>query len=406
MGIFNRKSLNGAAKVMLGDGFAVAPLSIGLACRDTKPVEKYTDYWTIYQKISIVQQCINYVAGFAIRKGYIIVSDSESARDEILQFNSDVNIDEFIHTNIIKRDVYGRAAWQIKKSRTSPWELIELQHRLIKPFVNQVTFVTEYYTYQYAKGGKIPTDQVFYWPRYPRPQYKVGMSAIEPVIGAVNTKRNLERDILEASKRMWAPMAIFQVDTSAYLTEEDKKSALTNFQSQLQPGRSIVVNQSIEGKPIDLHVDMNGLIRALEKSDEEISGNWGMPKALLSREKTLNRATLDTSLKALYEGPVATVQKQIKREIEKQLYIPYLKQRGYKDVKVELVWNPAATDEPEFVKAILKGIADGVLTKEEGFNLLGWIYTPQEESDPEENDPEENEPEENEPPKNEPPKSE
>ena len=103
-------------------------------------------------------------------------------------------------------------------------------------------------------------------------------------------------------------------------------------------------------------------------------GTWGIPKALLSREKTLTKATLQYSLKALYEGPVASVQRVFRDALENQWYPEVLRSLGYdpKETWIKHVWNPVGEVDSELLKALVKGVKDEVIPKQKLFEVMGW----------------------------------
>jgi len=137
---------------------------------------------------------------------------------------------------------------------------------------------------------------------------------------------------------------------------------------------AIVTNLNVDGKVYDMKPDLNGLVRAEEKVDEEIMGNWQMPKALLSREKTMTKATLEFSLHALYAGPVAGVQRFYKRELERQWYDVIVTKMGHDPnvYKVKHEWNPMVLADASLIRALSDAVKNEVMTKEEMYSILGW----------------------------------
>ena len=81
----------------------------------------------------------------------------------------------------------------------------------------------------------------------------------------------------------------------------EKITKLDNLKTDLRPGAVVVTNRAVIPHVVQYNPDLNSLIRAMERQDEEIIGNYGIPKALLSRERTMARATLEFSLRAFYD---------------------------------------------------------------------------------------------------------
>jgi len=324
----------------------------------------------IFRNTSLVQQSINIVASFTTQKGFHTVCTNAQALETIQKFNLNVNLDGVIYSSIVDMNVDGRSAYEILYVGRKPSGLKHLVASSIRPKWDSVS--NEITGYEY-KGKTFKPEQVLYFTRFGEQTNYLGQSAIPPIKDAVNTKNNLMFDLKQCSKRLWAPIGLYQVDTSGVKSVEDKQAIIDDFKAQLKPGRSVVYNSAVVAKQIDLKPDINGIIRAIDKCEEEIMGNWGVPKALLSREKTVTKATLEQSVKALYEGPVSGVQRYLKREIEDQLYSVILKGYGYKNETAFLVWNPiVSTQDPVLIEKLFALVDAGHMKLKEVKQMLGW----------------------------------
>ena len=324
-----------------------------------------------YKRVGLVRRCINTTAYFATRRGFVVaVPSNHTAKKEIDEVNKRVEMNQALYISIIKREVFGRAAWQILRADGKITRLVPLKSQGIRPVIDQTTLKLMGYTYN---GKTLAVNQVLYFPNDPLETDLMGMSSVAPIMSTINLKMNLERDLLEAAKRTWGPIGVFQMDTGDILDPVKKQERMTEFANSIKPGESIVMNRKIDGKIYDLKPDINALVRALEKADEEIMGNWGMPKAILSREKTVTKATLEFSLKALYEGSIEGQQAYFKQALERQWYPRVLESLHYDPTTpVHHVWAPVAIQDPELISAIIKMIDAKLLTIEQAYVILGW----------------------------------
>jgi len=290
--------------------------------------------------------------------------------------NKRVNLDFRIYQAIILRELYGRAAFEIVYDNLgNVTSLLPLNSMSIRPVIDKRTFEIAYFEYIPAKNGRLRPEQVLYFALDPLTTNMIGRSSIDPIRNTIKTKINLERDLQESAKRLWAPIGLFEMDTRAIPDPKEKKRKMQEFAQELKPGRSVVHNTSVKSKILDLKPDMIGLVKAIEKMDEEIMGNFAIPKALLSREKTLSKATLEFSIKCLYDGPVASIQRYFKREIERQFYDRILQRRGWaKDFTVKHIWRPITIYSPELINALVKAVSVGAMTKKEMFHIMGWAW--------------------------------
>jgi hypothetical protein len=339
------------------------------------------DAFAAYQKVSLVTQCINAYSHFTTRHGFttrIKQNDTtaQKCRDTVNTLNKRVNLDGMIAIAIIKREIWGRAAFEIvKDTNGNIVALLPLSSNAIVPNINETTQMIESFQYTGAKNGTLAVEDVLYFPRLPLDRTWVGQSAVTPILNVVRLKLNLYKDLLESAKRLWAGMGLFQMDTSDLKDPAKKEARMREFANQLKPGRSIVYNKAVEAKVIDIRPDIGGLVRAIEKVDEEIMGNWQMPKAILSREKTVTKATLSAALNALYEGPIESLQRVFKREIERQWYDRIVKNVLKLDPEVysvKHVWNVVVSQDPTLIRSLAYAVNVGAMSKEEFFEIMGW----------------------------------
>lgn len=337
------------------------------------------DEMDAYKKVGLVRTCINVRSHYVLRNGYTLKVNppNEKLEEWILEKNQYVDLNKVINVTLIKRQVWGRCGWEIVWTTDSDIDmLLALRSKAIRPEIDKDTQKVTGYNYPDAKGGKLGVNQVLYFTLDDLERDRMGLSGIISIKDSVNARVNLGRDLLESSKRLWAPMGIFKMNTERWQKPEDKQRQMEAFAASLKPGKSIVTNTGIEdAKIIDLKPDIQSLIRALENVDQDIMGFWMVPKAVLAREKTVTKATLSDAMKALYEGPVYSDQQYMKDELERQWYpklVAIWKNRtnDLKDYKIEHIWKSQPFIDPLLLKAFAYAVKNKAIKREEMFIAL------------------------------------
>jgi len=345
-------------------------------------------YWEYYKAVSVLRKCINLIAGFTARAGFettikCINADDDPNKPEYLEVkrkidevNRQVNLDNVIFITQVKRYLYGMCAWEIVQgARTKAiMELQPLRNCYVYPKLNadgQFTGVE----YSPAKTGFFPKEKILFFNLDALENGETdlqGVSSIKSIEREIKIKKNLQRDLLYAARSLWAPIVIYQADTRG-LTPTERDALFNNLKTDLKPGGVVITNRSVQSTVVQYNPDLNNLIRAVQMQDEEIIGNYGIPKALLSREKTIARATLEFSIKAFYESTISQEQIYLKRQLEKQWYDPLVKSLGYGDkIRIRHEWKPIMDPASDLIVALTRAYDSGVLSGEEFFRRLGW----------------------------------
>jgi len=344
-------------------------------------------YWEYYKSTGVLRKCINMVANFTTRAGFETTvrclnekddpekEEYQNVKRQIDELNRVVNMDEVLKITQLKRQIYGNAGWQIDGTKLlKTRRLIPLHSAYIYPQLDTKGDFT-HIKYAYVKGNVIKTDRLLYFVN-DQIENSVsalnGVSAIRSIERNIKIKKNLERDLLYAARSLWAPIVIYSADMRG-LTPSEQSTLKTDLKEDLRPGAIVVTNRQVESNVVQYNPDLNNLIRAMEKQDEEIIGNFGIPKALLSREKTMARATLEFSIRAFYESTIAAEQMYLKRQLERQWYDPIVEELGYADkIRIRHEWKPILDPQSDLIIALVRAYDAGVIGGDEFFRRLGW----------------------------------
>lgn len=259
------------------------------------------DYLKYYKTISLIRQCINLRAAFATSKGFF--TEIESLGDEepeefievkakVDEMNRKVNLDEIVYIAGIKREIFGYAGFEIVKAKKEPVKLNPLQSALLEPHLDE-NWNLDYYIYDNNEDNQMKPEDIFFVGNDRLEGDPRGLSMVQPVVSAIKQKMELDEDILAAAMRMWAPFVVAQVDTSM-MTEAEEEAKLNEVKNAIEPGVSLVTNKSIEFNVVNMTPDLQSLMLIRQSVDEEILGNFGIPKPLVGREKCALGSTVIT----------------------------------------------------------------------------------------------------------------
>jgi hypothetical protein len=346
-------------------------------------------YFEWYKATAELRKPVNLIAAFATRCGFettisCVDKNDDPENEEYLrvktiidELNRRVNMDNVLYVSIIKKLIYGRAGWQITTgSNTNKIMSIDpLYSPYVYPRVDGKTGVFLGVDYAVSGSKFIPNSRLLYFTNdtfeADESSWK-GISAFRSVEREVKIKKNLQRDLLYAARSLWAPIVIYSVDTRG-LTPEEKANLFADLKQDLKPGAIVVTNKPVEPKVVQYQPDLNNLIRAIENQEQAIIGNFGIPKALLSREKTETRATLEFSIQAFYESTISQEQTYIKRQLERQWYDPLVKLMGYGDkIHIRHEWKPILSPDSLLITALTVAVEKGVISIDEFYRRLGW----------------------------------
>ncbi len=358
-----------------------------------------------FRQDELVRKCIATNAYFAtLTEGFETTLEPTSEdvdtenytyiKDAIDEINRRVNLDQILFVAQLKRSIYGRTGFEIVLNEDeSPAWLLSLQSTRLKPKINQ-NWELEAYQYE-GRTDFYQPDEVLYFTNLELEADHEGLSDIEPIRSVCRARHELLReDFPEIARTLWAPYVVLQADTSG-LSQEEADKVIEDLAEVARAGKSIAVNESVKATVVDMSPDVEGLSRLLDCLEQAIVGNFGTPRFLLGRPIE-NRATAYAELEAYVQGPIASTQRYLKREMEYQWYdrwtLKVLEDEGEKvpegedpPVRVKHRWNPVrASDVYEMAKAVaaLWGGGNGPISENPAkvWDLMGWDPAELEES--------------------------
>ncbi len=356
-----------------------------------------------YRSDSLVRGCINSLALWATKEGFDTVIEPvqqgltpEQEQQVINQYlglkahvdriNQRVNLDHVLRAAIIKAKIWGKAGFEIEYDPKSkePSRLISLpllsQYDL-RPHVDEDWNLQGFWWRGQVDFYK-PGDILYFVNSAIESDYE-GLSDIEPILDDLETRGKIrQEDLKEAATTLWAGVAIHSLDVDrlpAGLTQADVQAIIDEHVAALRPGKHIATDNRWSITVVDLKPDLQKLIEVKKELDQEIIGNFQVPKFILNRSEQVNRATSYSQLEAFVDGPISDIQRWIKRTIESQWYDQlaraFLKIPEGQElpIRVRHRWREIrTTDFFQLLNAVANAYNGGlgILDKQKGYELL------------------------------------
>lgn len=371
---------------------------------DSSFYEGMDKHYRWFRQDELVRKCVvtnaifaTMVAGFETELELTgVVEDSEEIlkkyaylKEEIDAINKTVNLDQILFVSQVKRSIYGHAGWEIiftDDSKKKPKWLLSLQSPKLKPKLDDNWTLTGY-TYE-GKEGFYKIEEMLYLVNLSLESDRKGLSDIECIVDVCKARHDLLRENFpEIMRTIWAPYVIVSADTSGMSPEAEDK-LLDELMAAAKSGKSIVVNKSVEVHAVKIEVNLAGLVQVLNKLEEAIQRPFGTPRFLLGKPIE-NRATAYAELEAYVGGPVAHIQRYLKRALESDLWYDKWARHILKDhgvavpegeplpVTVKHKWKPIrVTDVYEMAKAVAALYAGGLGIlgpfEDLAFDMMAW----------------------------------
>jgi len=287
----------------------------------------------------------------------------------------------------VKRSIYGKAGWEVifESENGPPLWLLSLQSPKLKPDLDE-DWTLKGFTYE-GKPEMYEPEEILYFTNLQLENDREGLSDVEPIVDICKARHNLLReDFPEISRTLWAPYVMLQADTSGMSgTQED--AFLDSLIEAARAGKSLAFNRSVEATVVKVEINMTGLVAMLDKFEEAIQREFGVPRFLLGKPIE-NRATAYAELEAYSQGPIAFIQRFFKRQIEAQWYDPWalhvlekkgerVEEGGLPPILVKHRWNKIrVTDVYEMATAVANLYATGLGILADypdlAFEMMGW----------------------------------
>ena len=375
-------------------------------------------YYREFRRDSLVRSAIIALAFYSTNKGFDTVlepvaemTNEEAAafvdtpqyknlKTEIDQANLKVKADNAWNIAVINKKIYGCAAFEkVRESRLSAGYIrhalfkgqitrrvisfLPLESRYIRPHLDNDWNLVGYD--YYGKENYYGPDEVLYFPNLALSGDMVGISSIEPILGALESRRViLDEALPEAATALWAGTAYVQVDTTGK-NDADAEAEIEAVAAAWTPGRVNFGNHRVSATIVDLNPDLMKLVGVVTYLDNEIIGNFQVPRFLIARESgasNYSRATAYAEVETFVNGPVAQEQRDLRRVIEAEWYdqlvreILHTPQGQDPLIRVKHKWKPISTaDFATLLTALSQAAGPGWMPPQKAYELAGFDPT-------------------------------
>jgi hypothetical protein len=354
-----------------------------------------------YRIDSLVRGCINALALWATKEGFDtviepieqgltpqqeqqIIDKYKDLKAYIDKNNQRVNLDHILRAAIIKAKIWGKAGFEIEYDTKSkePSRLISLPMLSqfdLRPHVDE-DWVLQGFWWRGQIDFYKPNEILYFVNNAFESDYE-GLSDIEPILDDLETRSKIrQEDLKEAATTLWAGVAIHSLDVDRLppgLTQDDVQALIDEHVAALRPGKHIATDNRWSIQVVDLKPDLQKLIEVKKELDQEIIGNFQVPKFILNRTEQVNRATSYSQLESFVDGPISDIQRWIKRTVESQWYDQltraFLKVPEGQElpVRVKHRWREIrTTDFFQLLNATATAFEDGMVDQEKAYELM------------------------------------
>ncbi len=353
-----------------------------------------------YRRDSLVRGCINALAYWATKEGFDTVLEpvgenlTPQQEEQLInqhldlkayidKVNQRVNLDHVLRVAIIKAKIYGKAGFEIElNDKQEPGRLISLPLLSLfdlRPNVNE-DWVLEGFMWRGQKNFYAPSELLYFTNNALESDYE-GISDIEPILDDLETRGKIRsEDLKEAATTLWAGIAIHSLDVDrlpAGLSDTDVQALIDAHIAALRPGKHVATDNRWAITIVDLKPNLQQLVQVKDSLDQEIIGNFQVPKFIVNRTEAVNRATSYSQLEAFVDGPITDIQRWVQRTVESQWYEPltrsFLKLPEGQDppVKVRHRWHEIrTTDFFQLINAVATAFADGLVDQAKAYELM------------------------------------
>lgn len=360
--ILMRKVLYGSTRTVKAPTIYSSPIKSTTPDEAIKPAE-----YRWFRRDELVRRCIIinaayacFAAGFETKLEPVDKDLSEKQKEELLtkyayiktyvdQVNKQINLDNKLFIATVKRSLYGKAAFEVVyDSKKEPIWLLSLNSNKLKAKISEKTWALVGFTYEGRERIEYKPEEVLFFVNLQleddEESYE-GLSDVEPILSVCEDRYTLLKvDFKKIIRRLWAPYALLSVDTEE-MSEAEEDKFMEHAVDKVRAGESLLFNKSVTGQVVDLKINLEGLVRILDKLEEIIVRNFGTPRFLINKTPE-NRATAFVEFEAYIQGPIHNIQRYFKREIERQLYDRLVKVAlkeknhvGPAPVEVKHEWN-------------------------------------------------------------------
>jgi hypothetical protein len=233
------------------------------------------------------------------------------------------------------------------------------------------------------ENADFPANKVLYMPRdVVTPDLK-GHSLVLALNKAISRRTQLDDDLLEVAKSLWAPPWLFQVDLTGVRKKSEREDYLKAFLERVKPGKKAAFDEKFKLlNPEKTNPDVRALGESAKDADVEIVRAFNIPKELMGLGAAVTRAVLRDSIESMHDIIIKSEQEEIGDYLKEQLFDPFL---GEKKAELyELVWLPITKREwREGSDQATKLYEAGIIDDAKVHDLLGWESLPEEEEEEE-----------------------
>lgn len=342
-----------------------------------KPYFESEDWQKVYEDQFAIRDAVDMTAEFAARPSVRIKwikNQNEDLEKNLIDMLCDIEFDTLLSYAVRHYVVDGCFGAEIVRDKDKlPTALIPLRS-------DGLEFVTDNhklsgFTYKPLSGDLInyKREDVFYVPRNPFKKPYIGCSALSALGSPLEHLEELIGDIRELGSKLWKRSILYEVDDSELTKEES--IVLFNYLTELDPGKSLAVNQMVKANELKTGGDMAGLLEAKREASSDIAVNFGIPRVMWGASKSADIGTLRPALVVFYEVKIKPIQKAFAAEITRRLFEPYVSRQTDDSYAEAYFASLSLQDFTDLTNALTKLLEAEVINENEVRDIIGLGVT-------------------------------
>jgi hypothetical protein len=343
-------------------------------------VSQFKAYKRAYEKIPLITAIVDVQADQIVQEFYY-----EGPNEEKLSKWSDkVNLMHFFHRTAKSMVLYGNAYVEVIKNASEITELKILNPIWIDVWRNPVGEVTGFSqtigdqkTVLWGTTGDknkdsgwkkrvSKIDTIVHFRHNVLGSEKYGTSIIKPLVPAINTKLNMERDLQKVVFKYVAPLIWAKVGNNEFPANDSIVNDISSTLRDLQAESEITTSHLVElgvlqfnSKGMDIQTPINHI-------ESQVITGGHVPPVLLGRETSVNEKAAEVQMRN-FNRHIKHIQREVKIEFEDKIIVG--QEMGSPEDK--LIWEDSEEREGEIKIDMLRGmVTDGIITAQKANDLL------------------------------------
>ena len=346
---------------------------------EVKDIQLWKKFRRAYLGVPLVAAGIDVTADNTITS-FHLVGGSDKNKEEINKLLKLFNLNLFFHNVCKQMLIYGNAFIESVKGKDGIEDLKILDPIIM--FVNRNKYgnfdkeqkdaYLQFIPMEPTEPIKFTVDEILHYKLNQLGESAYGHSILEPLLGTIQLKINVEANMDVIIDRYAAPLLHFKVGTPERPASQSEINSLSTDLEDIQADSELVTDDRVAGVVLGSKDKALNLQPFLTYLDQQIAGGLETPLVFLGKGD-IDRAAAEVQLD-MFDRRGKGIQQVIARTTEVGIFRPHLEAKfgvvEEKDIP-QLVWGePEQRQDREDINTIISLTSAGILTPQKANSLL------------------------------------